>query len=64
MDDFYSYLDDCFGTHDINLQEVYDMLGKYIPEIDTIDNTAELVHDIKQFVDEMLDGRISRSILL
>ena len=57
VDDFYSYLDDCFGTHDINLQEVYDMLGKYIPEIDTIDNTAELVHDIKQFVDEMLDGR-------
>lgn len=57
VDDFYSYLDDCFGTHDIDLQEVYDMLDKYIPEIDTIDNTAELVHDIKQFVDEMLDGR-------
>ena len=57
VDDFYSYLDDCFGTHDIDLQEVYDMFGKYIPEIDTIDNTAELVHDIKQFVDEMLDGR-------
>jgi len=57
VDDFYSYLDDCFGTHDIDFQEVYDMLDKYIPEIDTIDNTAELVHDIKQFVDEMLDGR-------
>ena len=36
VDDFYSYLDECFGTHDIDLQEVY---------------------DIKQFVDEMLDGR-------
>lgn len=23
VDDFYSYLDDCFGTHDIDLQEVY-----------------------------------------
>lgn len=36
VDDFYSYLDDCFGTHDIDLQEVYDMLDKYIPEIDTL----------------------------
>ena len=62
VDDFYSYLDDCFGTHDIDLQEVYDMFGKYIPEIDTIDNTAELVHDIKQFVDEMSDRGMSMSL--
>lgn len=56
VDDFYNYLDDCFGTHELDLQEVYDSLSKYMPDIETIDNAAVMVHDIKQFVDDILDG--------
>lgn len=57
VDDFYNYLDDCFGGHDIDLNEVYDSLSKYMPDIETIDNAAVMVHDIKQFVDDILDGK-------
>ena len=56
VNDFNSYLDDCFGTHDMNLDEVYKSLDDYMPEIDAIDNTADLVHDIKQFVNEIMNG--------
>lgn len=55
-DDFNNYLDDCFGTHDMDLQPAYEFISKYMPQIDTIDNTADLVHDIKQFVDYILTG--------
>ncbi len=56
VSDFNSYLDDCFGTHDMNLDEVYKSLDDYMPEIEAIDNTADLVHDIKQFVNEIMNG--------
>ena len=56
VQDFYKYLDDCFGTHELDLQEVYDSLSKYMPDLETIDNAAVMVHDIKQFVDDILDG--------
>lgn len=54
VQDFYKYLDDCFGTHELDLQEVYDSLSKYMPDLETIDNAAVMVHDIKQFVDDIL----------
>lgn len=59
VQDFYKYLDDCFGTHELDLQEVYDSLSKYMPDLETIDNAAVMVHDIKQFVDDISDRKVS-----
>ena len=56
VNDFYDYLDECFGSHELDLQDVYESLSKYMPDIETIDNTAVMVHDIKQFVDDILNG--------
>ena len=57
VNDFYDYLDECFGSHELDLQDVYESFSKYMPDIETIDNTAVMVHDIKQFVDDILNGR-------
>lgn len=57
VNDFYDYLDECFGSHELDLQDVYESLSKYMPDIETIDNTAVMVHDIKQFVDDILNGK-------
>ena len=57
VQDFYDYLDDCFGTHDMDVSDVYNTMEKYIPDVDNIDKMAELIHDIKQFTDKVLDGK-------
>lgn len=57
VEDFYAYLDDCFGSHSIDMDQVYNSIGRYIPQIDTIDNAADMVHDIKQFMDDIMNGQ-------
>lgn len=56
VNDFYDYLDDCFGTHELDINSVYESLNEYMPDIDTVDNAVAMVHDIKQFADDLLNG--------
>lgn len=55
-ENFCNYLDECFGTHEIDTDTLYSIAEKLVPEAKDIDNTRNMVHYIKQFVNDILDG--------
>ena len=57
VDDFYSYLDECFGTHDIDLHEMLD--GRDITLYFAVNSKNELV---KLYADHVSDRNMSMSL--
>lgn len=54
--EFNNYLDECFGTHGIDIDALCDRFNNLRPGINSIDNDTNMVHYISQFVDNVLDG--------